>query len=502
MRVVGDAAADQLASQREVERGAHDHVHLEDRFRCEPVALLATGGGRRAVEGIEVIEPQSPQRDVADRRDDAAVDEPCIPVRSRCSDLAPLARHPLLSEELTDGQRPAGLRWRDGVSFLVEAAHHGFGVGSVVARRVPLSAFLLQRAAGHLVKVILRADDSNGMIGDLARQVLDLHRQACAAGVADPQALAKWMVRFAFDDQDFFEVDPVAYANALGTKGLTVYRREVTKRSEPVDELQDRSPVLRDMYHGFPTFAAKYAAERLAVIDGNVDRLVELLGGDLSSPHQFTRVAEAMLELGQPDDALAWARRGIAETNGWQVAKLYDLATDLLAGKGDLGGVVDLRRAQHERSSSASSYAALQDAARANSSWDTEAAAARARLAENDPGGYVDALLSDGEPDRAWAAATAVDRDLGGSRWLRLAEAREPTAPADAMAVYLQLVDDVLERADKRAYRDAVRHLKAARHAATSVDRLDAIDEHLAGTRERNRRRPSLMAMLDKAGLQ
>jgi hypothetical protein len=34
-----------------------------------------------------------------------------------------------------------------------------------------------------------------------------------------------------------------------------------------------------------------------------------------------------MVELGRPAGALAWARRGIAETTGWQVAKLYDLAT-------------------------------------------------------------------------------------------------------------------------------------------------------------------------------
>lgn len=50
---------------------------------------------------------------------------------------------------------------------------------------------LLQRAAGHLIKVILRADDSNGMIGDLCGEVLELHRQACTTGVADPQKLAK-----------------------------------------------------------------------------------------------------------------------------------------------------------------------------------------------------------------------------------------------------------------------------------------------------------------------
>jgi hypothetical protein len=360
---------------------------------------------------------------------------------------------------------------------------------------------LLQRAAGHLVKVIMRADDSNGMIGDLARQVLDLHREACAGGEAEPQALAKWMVRFAFEDQDFFEIDPVAYADALGEKGLAVYRREVAKRSLPAAEPMDRSPRLRDFYAGFPSFAAKYAAERLAVIDRDVDRLVELLGGDLSSPYQFVRVAEAMIELGQGDDALAWARRGIDETSGWQVAKLYDLAADLLSDAGDVDGVVELRRHHHDRMPGSSTYAKLQTAARAAGTWEVEIGPARAAVAERDPAGLIDALLADGEPEAAWDAATAGDRELPSSQWLRLAEAREPTAPADAMDVYLRLADEVLVRADKRAYRDAVRQLNAARRAATSADRAAEFTEHLTGLRERNRRRPSFMTMLDKAGL-
>jgi len=42
------------------------------------------------------------------------------------------------------------------------------------------------------------------------------------------------------------------------------------------------------------SFAARYARERLAVLDGDTEAIVELLGGDLSAPHQFVRVAEAM----------------------------------------------------------------------------------------------------------------------------------------------------------------------------------------------------------------
>ena len=54
----------------------------------------------------------------------------------------------------------------------------------------------------------MHADDSDGLIGDLARKLLALHVRACDAGVADPVELAVWMVRFGFDDQDSFEVDP------------------------------------------------------------------------------------------------------------------------------------------------------------------------------------------------------------------------------------------------------------------------------------------------------
>jgi hypothetical protein len=161
---------------------------------------------------------------------------------------------------------------------------------------------LLQRAVGHVVKVIMHADDSDGTIGDLARDLLALHARTCDAGVADPVKLAAWMVRFRFVDQDFFEVDPVRYAGALGEKGLAAYRKAVAEH--PDDD----------------SFAAAYARERLAILDHDIDGLVALLGGDLTRPHQFVHVAEAMRELGLDDDVLAWATRGIAETSGWQTA--------------------------------------------------------------------------------------------------------------------------------------------------------------------------------------
>lgn len=363
---------------------------------------------------------------------------------------------------------------------------------------------LLQRAAGHLAKVILRADDSNGMIGGLCQQVLDLHRQACLSGAADPRALAKWMVRFTVKDQDFFVVDPVAYVDALGDKGLATYRRELAKHSqtaEPDEPVSRRAAFIRNLYDPFPNFATKRLNERLAIIDRDVDRLVELLGGDLASPHQFTAVTEAMLELDLTDDALAWARRGIAETSGWQVAKLYDLAAGLLADADEDAEVLALRRHHHERAPSASTYQALAAAAEPLHVWTAEIDRARAVLAERNPTGYIDALLAEGDSSEAWAVASSGDVDVAPSQWERVAEAREATDPGDAMVVYLRLADGALVDTGKRAYQVAIRHLKAARRAAESAEMTIAFARRVAALREAQLRRPSFITMLDKAKL-
>ena len=67
--------------------------------------------------------------------------------------------------------------------------------------------------------------------------------------------------------------------------------------------------------------------------------------------------------------------------------------------------VLALRRAQHERMPSSSTYRALRTAADALDAWPLEQDAARATLQRADPRGFVDALLGDGELELAWSAA-------------------------------------------------------------------------------------------------
>ena len=220
--------------------------------------------------------------------------------------------------------------------------------------------------------------------------------------------------RFWFVGQDVFEVDPVRYQKAIGETGLTAYRQAVAAR-----EHED-------------TFALQYARERLAVLDGDSERIVALLGGDLTRPHQFVQVAEVMAELGRDDDdVLAWCERGIAETQGRQTARLYDLACKTHPRRGKPLQVLRLRRSQHQRMPSLSSHHALRRAAAAVDAWAVERDAARSALRERDPRAFVDALLSDGDARLAWDTAQAAKpEELGSELWLRRAESRETATPS------------------------------------------------------------------------
>ena len=94
--------------------------------------------------------------------------------------------------------------------------------------------------------------------------------------------------------------------------------------------------------------------------------------------------------------------------------------------------------------------------------------------------GLVDALLDDGEGELAWQTATTLPGlDLGERAWLRLAEERQKTHPAQALPVYWRLIDSTLETADRRAYAAAVRLLKGHATRPRPAARFDAFEARL-----------------------
>ena len=186
------------------------------------------------------------------------------------------------------------------------------------------------KALASSLKVIARADDSSGVIGDACRRLLELHPQAAAAARTPVGKLIDWMMKFQFDEVvDYFELDPVAYAPALGEVGMAGYRKrlaEVETRLGPQPSAEDRWT----SGHSHKWFALDWNAQRLAVLDHDIDAIIRTHARDRKVAAWFEDTAEAFEEIGEIDLAIDWAKQATDFDRGHQARKAADYWCGLL----------------------------------------------------------------------------------------------------------------------------------------------------------------------------
>jgi len=129
-----------------------------------------------------------------------------------------------------------------------------------------------------------------------------------AAAAQVPSArLVDWLMKFQFDgDVDFFQLDPVAYAPALGEQGMATYRAKVNElRSslgpEPAGDQRWSSP------HAHAWFTLEWNAQRLAVLDHDIDAIIRTHARDRAVAAWLQDTVEAFEEGGEIDLAIDWA---------------------------------------------------------------------------------------------------------------------------------------------------------------------------------------------------
>jgi uncharacterized Zn finger protein len=338
-------------------------------------------------------------------------------------------------------------------------------------------------------------DDSDGVVGEAAAAVAEAHLEACGVARPDPERLAEWLVEgLLADDSDVTDLDPLDYADVLGSSGLARMR-------------QLASEALRRRPSGW---AERYLMVRLIKAEGNVDALVALHAQDLDpSGATHLLIAEELEVAGRTEEALAWAERGLrdcaAETH--IDSRLVDHVCVRYAKTGRVADAFAVRRDRFRVERSLAAYRQLRSAARAADCWESERAAALAALSEDarrERGGrhggpvLIDALLDDGDLDAAWleAADRADDR-----QWERLADLSREIRPAETLGVYLRLVERSKEPTGDRAYEHLAGLLLAARDCHRALGTEDAFTGYLAGLRAELKRRRKLMSILDRHGL-
>ena len=354
-----------------------------------------------------------------------------------------------------------------------------------------------QKAIVSAVAVILKADDSSGIIGDAVRRLLSLHPQLAAQAQPPVAGLITWIIAFQFDGkQDFFEIDPVAYAPTLGDLGLKRYRDQLQRLRDDLGP----EPGERDRWTApgsHTRFVLDWNARRLAVLDRDVDAIIATHARDRAVPRWLHDTAEALAEIDRPDLAIDWAKRATDHGNGHQSQQAADYWCALLAEHRP-DQVLAARWEVFDRWPTSSTASSLHHAAGAD--WPPYRDQVLDRLASRPRDAVLFALLTLKDIPFAWGLAHSLglSDDL---TWSELINAHEKVDSLAVLPIHARLVENELTEASAQHYRIAARRLAKMRKLAAGSAKAADIDDLIAGLRQRHHRRPRLQQEFDRAGL-
>nr|WP_238529281.1 hypothetical protein [Dietzia alimentaria] len=351
------------------------------------------------------------------------------------------------------------------------------------------------KALASAIKIIARADDSSGIIGDACRRLLALHPVAAArAGVA-PSTLVKWMITFQFyGDVDFFELDPVAYASALGERGVATYRRRL---DEIAETLEPRGQDLRSSPNSGEWFTLEWNAQRLAVLDRDVEAIIRTHARDMKVAAWLEDTSKALEEIGEIDLAIEWAERAVEFDSGHQsLAAARSWCRLLEEHRPD--DLVDARLTVFRKWPSASTAAALHDSAGA--SWITHRDEVMTTLGNTPREAVLFTLTTLDDPIAAWELAHSSE--LSDDRvWSDLLEAYQSIDPIAVLPKHRELVESTLVATNVRNYRSAALRLRRMRKLAAGTTAAPDLDAYIVELRNTHRRRTRLQQEFDRCKL-
>ncbi|MGW7259022.1 SWIM zinc finger family protein [Streptomyces sp. NPDC054834] len=417
----------------------------------------------------------------------ASVRGDLVEVRARIRELldtAPFARY-------------GYVEYADAHAYGEQAAQAVSAIAALTTAGRPADAIPLSREAMRLLGEAQDAiDDSDGHLGRIGTALAEAHLDACRAARPDPDETARWLVGHLLgDSDDLTGIDPLDYEDILGAQGV----------------LRVRELAAYAWRRNRTGWAEKYLMERLAKAEGDVDGWVAVAAADLA-PDGSTHltVARELDTAGRPDESLRWAERGIEETpdDVTPDIALLDYLCDRYTRADRLLDAVALRHVQFATRRSLAAYRQLRTAAQAAGCWQAEREQAlvllHADAGQRQQSWYggpvvVDALLDDGDVDAAWQAATrtrAHDR-----QWLALADQARADRPADALAVYLRLVEPLMNQTGNAVYEQLTDLLLSMRDCHRRLGTEDEFTAYLAALRAGQKRKRNLMRLLDQHGL-
>jgi uncharacterized Zn finger protein len=386
---------------------------------------------------------------------------------------------------------------------------------------------LTEYALKQVERAIGQVDDSNGQVGGVLDDLQILHLEACKQAKPDGVKLARRLFKWELESQwEVFYGAAEAYRKVFGKEGLAEYRQlaeaewaKVPALAPPENKEMKRAgsfPVIHKLNAEALEDAAQYGRrfritsimESLARTTGDVEGLVAIKSRDLSSAYSFLRIAEIYREAGQHDKALEWAERGTQAFPEKTDSRLREFLAEEYHRRRRHAEAMEQVWALYMDAPNLGTYRQLKEHAtrtagksvrKQKDEWGNWRERAlkhlRAMLDERrkgmksrghfsawwgagDNSTLVEIYLWEGETDEALKAAEA--HGCSDAHWMKLAGALEKSRPSEALRIYRESLESVIDQKNNRAYEEAVERIrkigKLMERAGCAVEFGDFID--------------------------
>jgi uncharacterized Zn finger protein len=383
-------------------------------------------------------------------------------------------------------------------------------------------------------------DDSGGDIGMVMEEFQTLHYSACERAQPDPIALAERLFHAEMNSQfGSFSSAVETYAAILGQAGIAHYRQQAeaawsaipaTTPEEPGRFRRRRSPSFDSSHTQHQRWKLQRILESLAKMDGDLEALVNIKRQDLSHPHSYLAIAQLYLEAGQRNRALEWAESGLKAFD-FRTPKLQEFVVEEYHRRGRNEEAMELIWQSFTQSITLRSYQELKNHAERSQQWaiwrdraltqirqlleppptptrrgsktTRNSAPEKPTPPRYSPALYgvgrsilVEIFLWEGDAESAWQEAKAGD--CSRSLWLKLAELRQRDHPADAIPIYTQAIEPLIQETHNAAYANAVDLLNKVHHLMMRLNQQTEFLTYVDRLRQTYKAKRNFIALLNQ----
>ena len=378
--------------------------------------------------------------------------------------------------------------------------------------RAALVLQLLDHFFARMDDALENIDDSDGGGSAVYAQAFEIHRAACRQAKPDPVALARVLFAREVDSEwEFFHGASEAYDDILESAGLFEYRRLASEAWQKMKPLRTGRRVEDDQFGERHALAA--ILERFAKREGDIDGVIAIRAGDLSTAYDYLGIAQLCLDHGREPEALKWAEDGLWQFEDTPDERLIFFACDLYRRIGRKEDADKLLWRMFERRPSIDLYQRLKSAAgtdRMSADAVRDRALAWLRAAVGKSGARsgmgwsspAQILIRIAMEERLLTEAWAVVNEHGCTEHLlgELAEASEQSHPAEVLKVYADRVERMVRLGGSGNYELACRMLQRMQRLREGMGEAKQHKAYLYDLMSRHKAKRNFMKLLAAGG--